>query len=210
MRKTVNWARVISIILHPLLFLTVVFGLLLYVSPVAALPVSEENKWRLLLVIFVFTCLAPLTSLLIFYTTGSIQSLLVNNLRDYRMSLWVVFIFYLTSAILFTNIVGFKELPFIKVVVGANAFILFIMVVVSYVWPICPHSTASSAVLGVLFGTTLRFAADNMLYPILILIVLSGGLMSARLYLNAQTPQQVLAGIFLGFTFNLLSVVALL
>jgi membrane-associated phospholipid phosphatase len=55
-----------------------------------------------------------------------------------------------------------------------------------------------SGVTGFLMGFYYHYAAVEYFYPMLAVIVLGGFLMSARLYLNAHTPAQVLAGALLG------------
>jgi hypothetical protein len=60
-----------------------------------------------------------------------------------------------------------------------------------------------AVIVGFLTGLYYHYAAIEFFYPLLIVILLAGLLMSARLYLNAHTPAQVLAGAAVGLGIGL-------
>lgn len=64
------------------------------------------------------------------------------------------------------------------------------------------HSVAVGGVLGVLWALELRMPELDFLFPILLLTVLSGLAMTARLALNAHTPEEIAYGFTLGTLLN--------
>ncbi|HWA34292.1 MAG TPA: phosphatase PAP2 family protein, partial [Cyclobacteriaceae bacterium] len=62
------------------------------------------------------------------------------------------------------------------------------------------HSMAICGALGIFVPLNKAVDDGSLLLPTAVLLVIAGAIMSARLYLNAHTPRQVLYGAFLGFT----------
>jgi len=52
----------------------------------------------------------------------------------------------------------------------------------------------------------IRFDEQLLLIPLLLIVLISGLLLSARLYLNAHTPAQIIAGLACGLTISSLTV----
>lgn len=204
-----RFARVISYILHPLLLPTLAFVVLLYGTPSPVLSINSGGKWRLLLIVFVLTCLAPITSILIFYTTGSIQSLRMNHTSDRQIPFSITTVFYLMATFLFSY-GTFREFPLLAIITGSISFMLAAVTIITFYWKISAHSVGISGLVGFMIGLSYRFSGEMLMYPLVIAILLAGLLMSARLYLNAHTPQQVYAGCLLGFTVSLLAVILFL
>ena len=70
---------------------------------------------------------------------------------------------------------------------------------VSFKTKISAHATGITGVLGFLFATAFFQKDTSLLLPIEITLILAGALLSARLYLNAHTPMQVILGSLCGF-----------
>jgi len=199
-------AHILSSILHPLLLPTLAFGVLLYISPIAVLSVNFETKWRLLLVIFLLTFVAPVLGVLVFYLTGGVESLTMKAKEDRHLPFMMTTLFYLGITTLFTVGKGFRELPVLSVIIGSITFSIGLVTIITFYWKISAHSVGISGVVGFLLGLSIKFGEENLLYPLIITVLLAGLLMSARMYLNAHTPAQIIAGSALGFFNSILAV----
>jgi membrane-associated phospholipid phosphatase len=83
---------------------------------------------------------------------------------------------------------------------GAGVVAMAVMCLVNHFWKISAHCCGMGALTGFLFVQQLSYAADYSL-PICIIILLSGAVASARVYLKAHTLMQTLAGYLTGFSF---------
>lgn len=198
-------AQLISWVLHPLLLPTLTLAILLYVTPLTILTIQNDARWLLVLVIFILTFLAPITGIMVFYTSGSIKRLDFQDLNDRRIPFIVVFVFYLMATMLFGVNDTFSKLPFLLIFTGAITLCLLLITLINFFWKISIHGVGIGGLLGCLFGLSYRFSDERFLYPIVIVIALGGILMSAQLYLNTHTSEQILAGSILGFLINLVA-----
>jgi membrane-associated phospholipid phosphatase len=199
-------AFLISALLHPLLLPSLAFFILLYVHPIPLLAIADEGKWRLLTVIFILTFAAPIFGILIFYFTGSIEDLQMKNPQDRHLPFIMTSIFYMISTALFVYDARFQAFPILGVIIGSITISLVIVTIVTFFWKISAHSTGISGVVGFLMGLSYKLNDEALIYPIVACIIIAGILMSARLYLNAHSPNQILAGSALGFAVSLTSI----
>jgi membrane-associated phospholipid phosphatase len=114
------------------------------------------------------------------------------------------FVPFLSTTVFYTVItyMFFKQLHAsyaMVVVLGAITFSIALVTLITYFWKISAHSVGISGVVGFLFAFYYKFAEQPLFYPILVVILMAGLLMSARLALNTHNPAQVLMGALLGF-----------
>ena len=193
--------------LHPLLMPTLLFGLLLFAVPgVLGLDAfSPALRLSLLILIFVGTFAVP--SLLIYYLfrTGYVRSMHLTDLADRRLP-------YLLTALIYALVTYWFAFrlqlvstlaPQIAVLLGGIAVSVLCVGVISLYWQISAHSVGLGGVLGSLGGIMLKFSQTDLFFSLLILVLLTGLVASARLKLNAHTPIQVSAGLALGLVVGL-------
>lgn len=195
-------ARLISYMLHPLLLPTMAFIILLYLIPMTILTIPEDARWLLLSVIFILTFLAPATGIMFLYLFGNIKNLHHQEAEERRWPLMVVSVFYIMTTVMFGISEAFSRLPILFVFAGAITLCLTLLTALSLAWKISIHSTGIGGLVGFLMGLGYRFSDERFLYPIVICVILSGILMSAQLYLNAHTPEQVMGGFALGLAIH--------
>ena len=188
------WA--LSVVLHPLLLPTLLFALLFWLSPSMMGVAGSGVRYRILLLLAVSTFVIPMLSTYMLYRLGSIRSLAMEDRQDRVFPFVSTALFYLLTTYMFAK--HLSALYLITLVLGGVTASLLAVTVVSFFWKISAHSVGISGVAGFLMGFYYHYAAVEYLYPTLAVIVLGGFLMSARLYLNAHTPSQVLAGALLG------------
>jgi membrane-associated phospholipid phosphatase len=75
-------------------------------------------------------------------------------------------------------------------------FVLIILFLVTIKWKISGHAAGMGGLLGMLLATTFKYGLDLSTYLIIFLII-SGAIGTARVYLNKHTPGQVYAGYLL-------------
>jgi membrane-associated phospholipid phosphatase len=92
----------------------------------------------------------------------------------------------------------------IFLVMASVTMSVLILAFVSIFWKISAHATGISGMIGLLAVINNKTPDSSLFYPILILIFLGGCLTSARLYLNAHSPLQIVAGIGLGLAIGIL------
>lgn len=216
-------ARALSVLFHPLLMPTLLYALLLYFSPAVIGASGGNAQWRLTLlgVIFVTTFIIPVISVMFLTRTralaraelnkldnptntgeeftqkGSMAELEMQDKKDRFVPFLSTTVFYTVITYMF-----FKQLHAsyaMVVVLGSITFSIALITLITLFWKISAHSAGISGVIGFLFGFYIKFAEQQLFYPILIIILFAGLLMSARLALNTHTPAQVFAGALLGF-----------
>ena len=211
---TTSLARFLSVVLHPLLMPTLLFGLLLFQAP-AVLGMdafSGSLRFSLLVLIFVGTFAVP--SLLIYYLfrSGYVRSLYLNTLADRRLPFFLTALVYLFLAYLFAfRMEGISDLaPEIGLLIGGIAVSILLVGIISLSWQISAHGVGIGGVVGIVGSMMLRFDLTDLFFSLLLLVALTGLVGSARLKLNAHTPAQVGAGLALGLLVSFATVYWLL
>ncbi|GAB3032665.1 hypothetical protein GCM10027185_37650 [Spirosoma pulveris] len=189
---------------------TLLFALLLFRVPaVLGLDAfSISLRLSLLVLIFVGTFMTP--SLLIYYLfrAGYVKSLKMTTLSDRRLPYFLTALVYTITAYLFTyQMQGLSSLaPEIGTLIASIAVSILLVGLISLSWQISAHCVGIAGVVGVVASFMIRFSITDLFFPMLLLVMLTGFVASARLRLNAHTPAQILAGLALGLTVSLLTV----
>ncbi len=203
-------ARFLSLVLHPLLIPTLLFGIIFYAAPMVVenLEVFNEQqsvdffglklsfKAGLLLLVFFFTFLIPSYLLYVLYRLKVIKSLTMENLQDRRLPYLMIVVLYTIFS--YASFRYMTLLPEVTVIMTSITFSISCVAFISLYWQISAHATGMGGVIGSLLALTLKLELGGLLAPVLAVIVLTGFLMSARLYLNAHTPRQIMVGLLLG------------
>ncbi len=186
----------LSVVLHPLLLPTYFFALLFWVSPSMMGVSNDEIRNKILILLIVCTFFIPMMSTYMLYRLGSIKSLQMEDRQDRVFPFISTTLFYGLTTYLFIK--QLSPLYLITAILSGITFCLLLVTVISFFWKISAHSVGISGIVGFLIGLYYHFAAVEFFYPLLMVIVLAGLLMSARLYLNSHTPAEVLGGALLG------------
>jgi cation transport ATPase len=197
-------ARIISIIFHPLLLATYLFGLLTFVLPAALDPLKEEGHLNFIFLIFCVTFLFPALNVGIFKTFGSIKTLAMKERQERIIPFSFITILYVVVTYLFytRTRIGLND-NLLKFLIIIDALVL-VATVVTYFYKVSVHSMGICGMIGILLPLNKISEDGALFYPTLATIVLAGGVMSARLQLNAHTPREVMIGAVLGFTTSFL------
>lgn len=189
---------------------TLLFGLLLFRVPtVLGLDVFTPSlRFSILVLIFVGTFLVP--SLVIYYLFrgGYVKSLQLETLADRRLPYFLTALIYTITGYLFTfHMQVLSTLaPEIGILIGSIAVSILCVGFISLYWQISAHTVGIGGVLGVIGSLMIKFGLNDLFIPLLLLVMLTGFVASARLELNAHTPAQTSAGLALGLVVSLLAV----
>ncbi len=195
-------ARVLSVVCHPLLMPTLLFGLLLFQAPGVVGLDAFSNSLRLSLLVLIFIGTFAVPSLLIYYLfrSGYIGSMQLDTLADRRLPYFLTALIYTVLTYLFAYQMQLVSVvaPEIAVMLGSIALSILLVGIVSLYWQISAHGVGIGGVLGGIGGLVLKFGLSELFSSLVILVLLAGFIASARLKLNAHTPAQIVAGLALG------------
>lgn len=191
-------ARIVSVVFHPLLLATYLFSLFIILFPVALEPLKSEGHFTFLLLIFCVTFVLPALNVGMFRMMGTIKTLEMKERRERIIPFIFISILYIGVTYLFYTKprIGFHD-NLLKFLIIIDALVL-VATLTTFFYKISIHSLAAWGMLGILIPLN-KVLEDNILfYPTLIIIVITGVIMSARLKLNAHTPREVMVGSVLG------------
>lgn len=161
-------------------------------------------KIGLLILIFLQTFVLPVFTIYALHRFGFVGDLKMDTLKDRRLPYLITVLIYTFIATFYT--LKLKQLPEISLIITGIAFSVAAVAVISLYWKISAHAVGISGMLGALVGITIKYGNNELFYPILIVVLVMGLLISARLHLNAHTPLQVITGSILGFMVSLIVV----
>lgn len=188
------FARILSVVFHPLLVPTWAFILILTQGNLAILKIPSQAAWMIALLVFLCTAAIPAFIFLFMYRLKMISALSMPY-RSERMAPIVVtaIFFYLMSYLVrqlhIAPVFGFY-------MIGATALALLCLVVNIW-WKISLHLAGMGGVTGALAGMT-ELYGDNYFLPMIAALIISGFVAASRLRLNAHRPAEVYAGFALG------------
>ncbi|WP_381526379.1 hypothetical protein [Spirosoma soli] len=189
---------------------TLLFGILLFLTPGLLGMDAFSSTLRLSLLILIFIGTFAVPSLLIYYLfrSGYVRSLHLNDLADRRLPYFLTALIYTVLTFLFAFRMQLVSTvaPEIAVLLGGISTSILLVGLISLYWQISAHSVGMSGVLGSIGGLMLKFSTDDLFIPLLLLVLLTGFVASARLKLNAHTPAQIGAGVALGLGVSLVTV----
>lgn len=193
-------ARIFSIVFHPLLLATYLFGLFSFVLPAGLDPLKEEGHLNFIFLIFCVTFLFPSLNVGIFKTFGSIKTMAMKERSERIIPFSFVAILYCVVTYLFytRTRIGIND-NLLKFLIIIDALVL-VGTVVTFFYKVSVHSIGMCGLIGILLPLNKISEDGALFYPTIVTIVAAGIVMSARLQLNTHTPREVMVGAVLGFT----------
>jgi len=189
----VKLAKFVSTVFHPVLLPTLGF-LLLFTSGFYDSMLTTDAKRFILLVIFFSTATLPMLAIVIFALNSKFDMLMPNS-RDRIIPLLFASVFYYIGFILLSKI---HFIPMFKLYMIASVLLIVALLLISFKWNISIHMAATGALTATFFALSFR-AGVNPMNAIIIVVIVSGLVGTARLVLNKNNLLQVAAGYILGF-----------
>jgi hypothetical protein len=188
-------AKIVSIVLHPLLIPTYALISLFGINLLFVLQLNMVVRLYLLVIVFFFTFLLPVSSVLILKKLKFANSILLESRRERTFPLVLTIfsylaLFYLLSELHVANI-------FLYLIYGAIVA-LIAGLIINLFWKISLHMLGWGAFTASFTGISIKMIVDLHWY-IAAIILLSGLVGYARLKSGSHAPSQVYTGYLLGF-----------
>jgi hypothetical protein len=162
------------------------------------LSISPKNFKIILGFVFCFTFILPVVNIIMFRHFGTISSYTMHARTERIIPFVAIAVIYVVMIFLF-----FNKLPlsanFNKLMVIVTALVVF-SAAITFFYKVSIHSLAACGIIGILLPLNKAIENNILLWPTVISMVITGFIMSARLYLNAHTVNEVMLGALTGFT----------
>lgn len=204
-----NFAHFFSGAFHPLLIPTLLFGFLFTFYPQAAYNLTFSGQIYFVVVIFITTFLLPGLAILMLKTSDTISSVFMVKREERIIPFIIITLVYIIIAYMFAFYRSFNTL--VSAILIGMAIISILITIITFYFKISVHSTTISGVIGFALGTQSQFTiVGDFVYIVSILVIIAGAVSASRLSLDAHTPNEILAGIVLGFSVSLITVLQFL
>jgi len=133
---------------------------------------------------------------MIVYGKFSIDKVLLDGRQDRVLPFLFIGIFYCgLTYLLYTRI----ELPgLITLLIASMSLCILVVGLVSTIWKVSAHAAGITGLIGFMIVIQALFPDMALLRPVVGMIIMAGFVLSARLYLKAHTPAEILGGCIIG------------
>lgn len=187
-------AKIVSVILHPLLLATYLFALFSWLHPPAIFPVTERGSTGILMLMFITTFILPGMNVYFFKLFGTISSVSMPLRRERIAPFLMISLLYAVVTYLLHEKIGLGwQDTFMKFLLVID-LLVFSSFLITLFTKASIHSLSMSAMTIIM--VVLNNSVENgvFFYPMLLTILLCGAVMTARLYLQVHTLKEVLVG----------------
>jgi hypothetical protein len=193
MNRTVSLA--VSTAFHPVFVNLMGLLLLIFLSPYLNIGLSSNAQLFYVLFIFISAGIVPMVVVLAMRGLGKVQSILLNAQDERNIPYLVTACMYLFD---FYFLERLHAPALIRAYVLACACIVVSVVIINHFYKISIHGASLGALTAVI-ATSAGLSAIDIRYALIVVFVISGITLSARLFLYAHTLTQVVTGWMLGF-----------
>lgn len=194
-----RFADITSLLLHPLLITTYVFGIILFEYPYLNIP-NVEYKYILLALVFVCTFLIPSLMIFSLKKTNIISSVRLENRKERPIPFLLTIGVYIYTYFLLRNQSYYDQL-FSNIIIVITISLLAVLLI-TFFWKISAHTIGMGGLTGLILW--IHFTSPCYHNTLIILALLgTASVMSARLYLKAHTSSQVYFGYLLGLVISM-------
>lgn len=189
------FANLISYLFHPLFIPIFLIYWLIFLHPTAFLGFSEGQKWQTLTISIVNLLVFPLFSTLLLKALGFVSSIKLKTQKDRIIPLIASGIFFFWCYLVFKEQI---EYPRMLVVLIFGMFLSSSAALLANIYlKVSIHAMGVGGLLG--FMLWLAWTGQVMLAgPLMVVFILAGMVISARLALQAHKPIDVVVGCLLG------------
>lgn len=197
-------SRALSWLLHPFVVPLYVIGFLLLADGyLSRLPVGVKSY--LAWVVVLYAALVPMLSIAFLRAVGLLKNFGLHSQSQRIVPLVIGLASYVLCAITLSDVAA---ATLVRKFVTAAACCEALALVVTPFWKISLHSICMGGVTA-MFGLLSVAGAGQHFWALIVTILLSGALGSARLHLGAHKPSQVAAGYFGGLIVAMLAIIYL-
>ena len=182
-----------SVLIHPIFMPIVSLKLILYLSPISFLLISPYINFVTNMVVLT-TIVVPVFIIFLLKLNNTVYSFEMKSLEERPLPLLFTGTSMLIGYIIIYPIISMFEI--IKITFLCAILIVFASSLVSRYWKISLHMLGLGGITGMVLGV--HFLIESNIPVLMFLLILSGILGSARLYLRAHNHLQVYVGFLLG------------
>lgn len=192
-------SRGLSLLLHPFVIPAYATIIMLFSSSIITI-ISLKLKLYFVALIALNTLCLPLFILLLLRYAGVLKNLDLSTRKERVVPILIVVSSYVLCASLMPiSIVSFLINKFLFASIGC----IVVAFVINFFWKISLHLIAMGGITSMLIYSFM-YGYDISIWMLLLAIIFTGFLASARLYLGAHNMAQVSVGYFLGFLVSIL------
>jgi hypothetical protein len=190
----VKTAKTISWLFHPLIMSCVVLALLFRFDNEISLVYSRNIQFTILGMAFITTVLIPLLLVWFMFRLGIIRSFYMHTREERLFPLLAAAIFYYLTYYLLRGI----HLPLIyPMYMLAATSLSILLIVVNFFMKVSLHMSGMGAVCGLFTGLVIHRQVEAT-WLVILAILLSGMVGTARLKLNTHQPAELYTGWMMG------------
>lgn len=191
--------NLISVIFHPMVIPTI--GVILYFLLVPT-SLQTEQKLAVLGLIFVSTYLIPLCILFLFKKLKIINTYRADTIKERKVPIAIMIVLFYLLGNTFNNISDLRDLTFLFYGTSLGLFLIYVFFLFKIKTSIHLLSLGIATSFFMLIN---RLHVFNFMWIVIVCVLLSGMVASARLHLKAHTTYEV----YLGYAFGFLSPIIL-
>ena len=199
-----QFAKIVSIVFHPLLMPTLGFFIILDSSIYLSSSIDPLTTKITYATIFIFTCVLPFINVWFLVNKGYAKDIYLRTRKERKLPYLFSVVYYL---ILYYFLKQINLPPAIYLMILGTTIAAIITLLINLRWKISAHMVGIGGVLGAVIGISERFM-QNLNGTIIVLFLVAGMIGYARLKLDAHTSSQVYAGFATGFGCLLLMIIA--
>lgn len=185
-------SQALSYVFHPMLMPTLTFSILYFFLPNVVRPLSLV----ILPFLFFTTFIIPFLSVMMMKVLGQIQSLKMEDRQERITPFLYVTVFYAITAYMFVFRIHANII--ISTIFISTCLLLAVLTLITLKYKISIHAAGMCGVTGYLLALALKYPDTNVFYPLLVMIICSGLVMSARLFLGAHKFSEIVWGAVVG------------
>lgn len=190
-------AHIVSVIFHPLFISLYAAYYLLFIHPAFFIGLNTEARYWILIRILINMVVFPGIAVLLLKGVGFISSVTLENRKDRIIP-------YITSGIFFFwTFLVFKNQNIISPIMVSFIFSVFLSSSVAMIMNIYSKVSMHAVALGGFIGLLLIImqylhSSQAIPLPMMIVILITGVVCSARMIVSDHTPRQIYSGLLAG------------
>ncbi len=193
-------AKTLTLLFHPLLLPTYAFILVIYTHPFL-FAAYEYSKWIFVLRVFLNTFIFPAISILLLWRLGFVKKLQMPEKEDRIIPYIVVGTLYFWTFMTFRKS---GDPQILNIILLGSCLTLFASFFVNIFLKTSIHAAGMACFTVVALILSLQ-SYYNLTWLFIIVLVLTGIVGTARLYLKAHQLSEVLNGYWIGFIAQLIA-----
>lgn len=197
-------ARIISVLFHPLLIPTYLFILLSVVFPAGLDPIPGSSHLVFIVLIFIVTFALPALNVWVLKTFGLIYTVHIEDRRQRVFPFILITVIYISVTYMFyyKSRIDLHD-NFMKLMIIIDGLVLMATLVTVF-YKLSVHSLAIWGTIGILIPLNKITAVNLLFYPIIVVVLLAGLIMSARLMSGVHSLKEVMWGSIVGLATSII------